>query len=104
MDELEFYAAGERAAAILPAWFVSRMMGDTWSFALLTTDRTAILISTIMNVRQAADGSIWLDVELLESDEWKFWQNNLCAMGYQILTAPTSRTSARVNAAGQVHG
>jgi hypothetical protein len=86
----------EAECSILPAWFVPRMMGDVWSFALLTTDRVAILISTITSVDQAKDGSIWLTVDLLRDDD--FWALRLRERGWRILTAPTSRTTASINA------
>ena len=86
----------EAECSILPAWFVPRMMGDVWSFALLTTDKVAILISSITSVDQAKDGSIWLTVDLLPDDN--AWAFGLAKRGWQILTAPTSRTTASINA------
>ena len=84
-------------AKLLPAWFVERMMGDCWFFALLTNDGIMICISTITDVRQAADGSIWLDVELLTDET--FWVAKLREGGFKTLIAPSSRTTASINAA-----
>jgi hypothetical protein len=86
----------EAAISILPTWFVPRMMDDVWSFALLTTDLVAILITTITNVNQAKDGSIWLTVDLMPDDD--FWALRLRERGLRTLGAPTSRTTASINA------
>jgi hypothetical protein len=51
-----------KAAALLPAWFVPRMMSDEWSFGLLLNNGFVLAVSHIKAVRQAADGSIRLDV------------------------------------------
>jgi hypothetical protein len=93
----EYEEAIARASRLLPAWFVPRMMDDTWSFALLTVSGQAILIDHIEAVHQAADGGLWLDVSLLESGSG--WEESLCRMGLQIITAPTDRTTASINAA-----
>jgi hypothetical protein len=86
-----------RAEQLLPAWFVPRMMGDVWSFALLTPDGRAMLIDHIDRVRQGADGSIWLDVVM--SEPGSGWEDALRQMKLQIITAPTDRTTASINAA-----
>jgi hypothetical protein len=93
----EYDKATARCAQLLPAWFVPRMMTDVWSFALLTANRQAILIDHINRISQAADGGLWLDVQLLDSAGG--WEENLRQMGLHIITAPTTRTSASVNAA-----
>lgn len=73
---------------LLPAWFVERMMHDSWSFGLLTVSGTTICIESITSVHQAADGSIWLDVVLMQTTNAK-----------NTFVAPTSRTSASINSA-----
>jgi hypothetical protein len=84
------------AHRLLPAWFVSRMMGDCWSFALLTTTGQVILIDTIEAIHEAKDGGIWLDVIL--SQPGSFWHERLKEMKLQIITAPTDRPTASINA------
>ena len=90
-DELESLLEDDEDGAIaeaqklLPAWFVDRMMTDTWYFGLLTISGTVIGIETILRVYQAADDSIWLDVILL-TDSWT-----------SAFKAPTARTTASIN-------
>jgi hypothetical protein len=83
----------ERALQLLPAWFTARMMQDSWKFGVLMSDGTLIYIETILEVRQAADGSLWLDVQL--SEETPFAQEP----HPKHLKSPTSRTKASINAA-----
>jgi len=83
----------ERAVQLLPAWFTARMMQDSWHFGVLMSDGTCIYIETILEVHQAADGSLWLDVQL--SEETPFAQEP----HPRHLTSPTSRTKASINAA-----
>jgi hypothetical protein len=80
---------------ILPAWFTERMMGDVWSFGLLMRDGTIIGIQSIESVKQAKDGSIWLDVRLMESsDSTVAWLKKFD----KTFVAPTSRIEASINA------
>jgi hypothetical protein len=88
----------KRTYAILPAWFVGRMSDDTWSFGLLLVTGHVIGISTINNIHQAADGSIWLDVEMLDDDAM-FPSSSRMRHWPKPLTAPTSRLTASINAA-----
>jgi hypothetical protein len=69
------------------------MMGDTWSFGLLLTTGQVLCISTITKITQGADGSLWLDVDMMLNDGW------LKDVTAQAITSPTSRTTASVNAA-----
>ena len=78
--------------SLLPAWFTERMMCDHWSFALLTVSGVTICIESIQKVVRASDGSIWLDVVLLE--EGNPWTGKI----ENKLSAPTSRLEASVNA------
>jgi hypothetical protein len=64
-DPVTDYAARlERCAKFLPAWFVPRMMDDTWVFGLLLSTGPTLAIEHIDNVSQAADGSLWVDVTM----------------------------------------
>ncbi len=71
---------------LMPGWFTERMMTDSWSFGLMMSNGTTIGIQDIWKVWQAADGTLWLDVTLLSGDYENVW------------VAPTSRTSASINA------
>ncbi len=81
------------AAKLLPAWFTPRMVDDNWFFGLLTVTGHVICISTINSVTQAADGTIWLDADLLTEKPGQFHKS----LGNPIL-APTSRTDVSINA------
>jgi hypothetical protein len=93
--EKEYAEHLDKAYKLLPAEFVSRMMDDVWSFGLLLAGGQVLGVAHIDDVRQAADGSLWLEVELLEvspvrSDRsWGLWSNGL-------VLAPTSRIKASV--------
>lgn len=60
----ELYKEVEEATKLLPAWFVGRMMTDSWTFGLALVSGSMLVISNIDAVTQAADGSMWLDVHL----------------------------------------
>lgn len=78
---------------LLPAWFVPRMMDDVWSFGLLLTNGSILCITSIIGVHKDATGNIWLDVDMME-------ERPFCA-GHStgpFMIAPTSRTTASVNA------
>src|SRR5260370_22598359 len=83
----------KNAKKLLPAWFVPRMMSDEWQFGLLLTTGDILCISTINEVRQAADGAVWLDVEMLDGASYEPEES-------RFLVAPiSSRLTASVNAA-----
>jgi len=77
-----------QARKVLPTWFVDRMMTDTWWFGLMMSNGTVIGIHRILNVDQAADGTIWLTVELLSDTPGDD----------RVFIAPTSRLTASINA------
>jgi hypothetical protein len=54
----------DRMSRLLPAWFNERMANDAWAFGLLLTTQRVLHVETILDVSQAADGSLWLDVRL----------------------------------------
>ncbi|MBW4467733.1 MAG: hypothetical protein KME07_20085 [Pegethrix bostrychoides GSE-TBD4-15B] len=90
-DEDEDYPASTmEAMELLPAWFVKRMMTDAWHFGLLTTSGNVIGIHQIHRTYQAADGSIWIDVELMSIYPPGVAEN-------VMFIAPTSRTQASIN-------
>lgn len=76
------------ARQVLPTWFVDRMMTDTWWFGLMMSNGTVIGIHRILSVDQAADGTIWLTVELLSDTPGDD----------RVFIAPTSRLTASINA------
>lgn len=90
----EHYEHITKSTRLLPAWFVPRMMDDNWFFGLLLTTGQTLAISQIDGVCQAADGSIWLKVTMLD-ETYKHsvvhWEN--------LIGAPTSRLTASINAA-----
>lgn len=89
------------ATRLLPAWFTARMMTDNWSFGLLLTTGQVLCIHAIDNIVQAADGSIWLDVEMQSEGSWGL-PDDTSISGVPALVSPTSRTKASVNAASVV--
>ena len=91
----------EAAQKLLPAWFVQRMMTDEWTFGLLLATGQVLVINRIASVHQAADGSIWLDVEMREKREDSWLEPELGKMPSNLnyLLAPTERNDASINAA-----
>lgn len=85
-----------RAVALLPAWFVPRMIMDEWHFGLMLTTGQVLCISRIDDVKQAADGSIWLDVTMLPDN---FGSEHVYGRVMCPMVAPTHRLEASINAA-----
>lgn len=83
---------------LLPAWFITRMTSDRWSFGLLTANNTIIGISGIHNIIRDVQGELWLDVELLSADDmWlQFLQKKY--PGAFVLGAPVKRLNATIKA------
>lgn len=77
-----------QARQMLPTWFVDRMMTDTWWFGLMMSNGTVIGVHRILSVDQAADGTIWLTVELLSDTPGDD----------RVFIAPTTRLTASINA------
>jgi hypothetical protein len=86
----------ESAKKLLPAWFTERMMSDTWPFGLLLTTGHILCISRIEAVHQAADETIWLDVDMIEDMPSKTVLQQMPKMEW--LLSPTSRKRASVQA------
>jgi len=84
----------QEAIALLPAWFVSRMMTDVWYFGLILDSGFGLAIDRITRVTRAADGSIWLDVNMLDQPTAK----RLCPPSMTLVGAPSKRTAASVAA------
>lgn len=80
---------------LLPAWLTARIGGDTWFFGLLMSTGHVLAVESITNVRMGADGSVWLDVWLIP-DGWEPHRN---IAGAPLVTSPTNRTTASINAA-----
>jgi len=87
------------ATRLLPAWFVSRMMTDDWTFGLLLSTGQVMVVNYISEVHQAADGSIWIDVKMGEKAEWHEPELGNTPSGMSYLSTPTKRDTASVNAA-----
>ncbi|MBF8274064.1 MAG: hypothetical protein HW380_3169 [Magnetococcales bacterium] len=79
----------EHAQKLLPAWFVPRMMGDAWFFALQLSTGKVIAIETILDVYEAKNGDVWLDVRLLLDPPKKI---------PNIFSPPCGRQTASINA------
>ena len=82
---------------LLPAWFTTRMMEDSWSFGLLLVTGQMLHIDSIDAIR-GEPGNVWLDVtmgvefpsDLKRNGDW----------ADRIVSSPTKgRTTASINAA-----
>lgn len=86
----------EAQTKLLPAWFTERMMNDNWTFGLKLVSGEVLVIRQIEAIKQAADGSLWLDVEMAD---YCTWLNQTATGAGRLIFAPISRTTASVNAA-----
>jgi sugar lactone lactonase YvrE len=86
----------DAAAALLPCWFIPRMMDDQWRFGLLLTTGDVLLINCIDDVVRAADGSLWIDATMSEDDNSNGW---LAKVGCRVVISPTRRTRVSLAAA-----
>ena len=90
----------ERACKLLPAWFVERMMCDSWSFGLMLATGVTVAIVSIDAVHQAADGSLWIDATMQDHTGMLGYLNDPDrSMRGKFFIAPTSRTKISINAA-----
>jgi hypothetical protein len=78
---------------LLPTWLTERMGNDVWFFGLLLSTGQCLAVESICGVSQAADGSVWLTVWMVDGS-WKPYQQ---IAGTTLVTSPTSRTTASVN-------
>lgn len=90
------YVDISRMAKLLPAWFCERMAGDVWSFGLLLTTGHMLHIQRICDVKQAADHSLWLDVELAPPGDTAFGDMAAKCGWPAFLPAPTTREMCSV--------
>jgi hypothetical protein len=67
LEEIE-NANVERVAHLLPAWFVRHMSTAVGRFGLLLATGNVLLVEMVLDVTQAADGALWLDVRLARHD------------------------------------
>lgn len=80
------------AQALLPAWFVPRMMQEDWVYGLIMASGSIIAVERVTAVRQAVDGSLWLDVRLAPADD--YWSGNYDP---SVFGAPSARRHASIN-------
>lgn len=78
-----------KAEALLPAWFIGRMMTDNWTFGLSLTTGKTLVICTIHDLKRDCTGKLWIEVEMARTKV-------LDADGPEFIYAPTERTSASV--------
>ncbi|ADE15880.1 hypothetical protein Nhal_2815 [Nitrosococcus halophilus Nc 4] len=99
LDEDNVTRATEVAKAeeLLPAWFIERMMNDTWFFGVLLDTGQMLGIEHINKVRQAANGDVWIDVEMLEHRQFRVEYLPDSWKGVKLLCSPTSRTDTSIN-------
>jgi hypothetical protein len=89
-----------QATALLPAWVIPRMMTDVWSFGLLLTGGVVLAIDYIEHVQRGVDGSIWLDVHMLEEQQVRWIKDTFCnKLPVPITGAPVGRYKASINVA-----
>lgn len=75
----------------LPAWFAGRMMEDVWTFGVMLSNGVTLVCSTLNQIHQAADGTLWLDFEMATHETY-------CNTIKNQISSPTERTSVSVNA------
>jgi hypothetical protein len=91
-----FAQSWARMAELLPAWFVERMSGDVWHFGLLLTTGQTLYAETLLDVTQAADGSLWLELRLAENPD-SLWMERAAESGWpKVTVCPTSRDTCSV--------
>jgi hypothetical protein len=83
----------KRMEALLPARFINRMATDTWYFGLLLVTGQVLAIDNIADVRQDANGNLWIDATMLE-DTPTLYKPNAWPV---ILAAPTERVDVSIN-------
>ena len=54
-----------RARELLPSWFTDRLAGEPARFSFLLDTRHVLVVDAVTGVRQAANGDVWIDVELV---------------------------------------
>ena len=81
-----------RCSGLLPAWFIPRMMEDSWYLGLLLVSGDVLAISSITNVSVDANNNLWIDALMCEQGI------NIDCDWYRVLKSPNSRLAISVNA------
>lgn len=85
------------ADRILPAWFVSQMMKEPGKYGLMLTGGNIIAVERILKLHTAVDGTIWLDVRMVETGDYVPG-----SLDRRVFTAPSDALEASVNASAIV--
>ena len=97
MKEDQDSTRSECAERILPAWFVSRMMKKPGKYGLMLSAGNILAVERILEVHTAADGTIWLDVRMVETGDYLPG-----SLDRRVFTAPSDALEASVNASAVV--
>ena len=93
------------AVALLPSWFIERMMSDSWCFGLLLVTGQVLAVSNIDWVRQDARGDIWLDLQLFPGDLTLYnWPGQPSAIGVPVSRGRASVAARHIVAAFELSG
>ena len=87
-----FFNAEDAAQGWQPAWFVKQMMEVGGRYVLQLSEGTRMVVRRILRVHRAADGGIWLDVELEPTPDFASGRHD------QVFYAPSSECRATLNA------
>jgi len=55
----------DAARDLLPGWFAERIAREPARFGVLLATRQVLIVDGVRAVRQAADGAVWIDAELV---------------------------------------
>ena len=97
MKEDENRKHDESPERILPAWFVSQMMTEPGKYGLMLSGGNIIAIERIVEIHRAVDGTIWLDVRMVETGDYVPG-----SLDRRVFTAPSAAVEASVNASAVV--
>lgn len=81
----------EAAKALLPAWFVGRMMTDAWLFGLMLANGKTAAVRQIVAVQADAAGNVWIDAKLIDG-------GGVADQGLDLLFCAEGRPSISLNA------
>lgn len=79
------------AKALLPAWFVGRMMTDAWLFGLMLANGKTVAVRQIVAVNADAAGDIWIDAKMVED-------GGVAEQGLDLLVCADGRPTISLNA------
>lgn len=97
--EAEVESDDEEDFKILPAWFVERMMHDTWPHGLLLVTGAVVVINHISRIIRDSHGNTWIDVDLQSCRKDEVGSYPERALGGNLCFSPISRTKASINLA-----